>query len=258
MRRACVSTALHRFGATILVAIGLVGAFGGLVIDRAEQAQATSNATVAVSVERLAADADVVIEAAAEAMSEVTSVRFAVTRSGAPVYIDPVESLALDRVTGRFRAPSDADALVTVTVGGELTTELAAVALGSEIWLSNPITGVFEPLPPSYNIDPSKFFDPTGGWQPLLVGLTERTLVADEGDQYHVRGTAPAADLRRVTAGLVRAEGIVIDLWIDSTAALVDRIEFSVEDRHGVSDWALELSDYGQPFDIALPVEEDG
>ena len=252
------TTTLHRLGATIVVAIGLVGAFGGLVIDRADQAQATPDTTLAATAERLEADADIVIEAAAEAMGQVTSVRFDVTRSGAPVYIDPVESLALDRVTGRFRAPSDADALVTVTVGGELTTELGAVALGSEIWLSNPITGDFEPLPPSYNIDPSKFFDPSGGWQPLLAGLTDRTLVADEGERYHVRGTAPAAELRRVTAGLVRAEGIVIDLWINSTSALVERIEFSVEDRHGVSDWTLELTGYGEQFDIVSPVEADG
>lgn len=249
-----MSPAAHRTGAAIVVAIGLVGAFGGALGRSSDEAAA--NVAVATTTTapgpRLSGDARAMVEASAEAMAAVTSVRFEVTRTGAPVFIDAVEELALDAVVGRFRAPADADALVTVTVSGDLATELGAVALGSEIWLSNPITGEFEPLPPSYDIDPSRFFDPTGGWQPLLAGLLDPVMVSD-ADTIHLRATAPAAELRRVTAGLVRAEGIVLDLWIDPHTGLVLRVEFSVEDRHGTSDWTLELSDYGRPFSIVAP-----
>lgn len=246
---------MHRVGAAIVVATGLVGAFGGLVLDRGTQADASTvdAAPTTTAGPRLAADAETLIDAAADAMAAVESVRFEVERSGDPVYIDTVESIELDAVVGRFRAPADADALVTVTVDGSLVTELGAVALGSDIWLSNPITGDFEPLPPSYDIDPSRFFDPTGGWQPLLAGLTERELVAAD-DGFHVRGVPPATELRRVTAGLVRADDVVVDLWLHPSTALVERVEFAVTDeRYGTSEWRIDLSDYGAAFVIDAP-----
>ena len=250
-----MSPAAHRVGAAIVVAIGLFGAFSGVVPNQADDADAAPTTTVPASMgDPLPADADGLIATAAQAMGEVTSVRFAVERTGDPVYIDTVESIELDAVLGRFSAPSDADAIVTVTVDGNLVTELGAVALGSEIWLSNPITGEFEPLPPSYDIDPSRFFDPTGGWQPLLAGLTDRSLVSATGDAYVVEGTAPRTELRRVTAGLVRADEVVVRLWLDPYTALVDRIEFSVVDpQYGTSDWRIDLSDYGVPFTITAP-----
>ena len=249
-----MSPVAHRIGAAIVVAIGLIGAFGGLAGGTAEEASAEAAVptTTTVPGPRLEGSAAELVAASAEAMAAVTSARFDVTRTGAPVYIDVVEELALDAVVGRFQAPADADALVTVTVSGDLATVLGAVALGSDIWLSNPITGEFEPLPPSYDIDPSRFFDPTGGWHPLLAGLIDPELVRD-ADTIHLRGTAPKAELRKVTAGLVRADDVVLDLWIDPYTALVVRVEFSVEDRHGVSDWVLELSDYGTPFAIEAP-----
>jgi len=253
-----MSPVAHRIGAAVVVAIGLVGAFGGMFGGAPDRAAADTDAAVVGATAspdrgpRLVGDGPTVMAASAEAMAAVISVRFEVTRTGAPVYIDLVEELALDRVVGRFQAPGNADALVTVTVSGDLTTELGAIALGSEIWLSNPITGEFEPLPPSYDLDPSTFFDPTGGWQPLLAGLIEPTVI-DAGDSIHVRGVAPRAELREVTAGLVQADGIVVDLWIDPYTGLVSRIEFSVEDRHGVSDWTLVLSQYGEPFRILPP-----
>lgn len=246
---------MHRIGAAIVVAIGLIGAFSGLVLDRGAEADAAPLEPVerAEPGPRLAADADTLVATAADAMGAVESVRFVVERTGDPVYIDTVESIELDGVVGRFSAPADADAIVTVTIDGNLATELGAVALGSDIWLSNPITGDFEPLPPSYDIDPSRFFDPTGGWQPLLAGLADRELI-EAGEWYHVRGTAPEAELRRVTAGLVRADDVVVDLWLDPRTALVDRVEFSVTDeRYGTSDWRIDLSDYGAPFTIEAP-----
>ena len=66
----------------------------------------------------LPADAGAVLAASAEAMGDVTSVRFTLNRSGAPVYIDTFESLALESVDGRFAAPAAADAVLTVEVDG--------------------------------------------------------------------------------------------------------------------------------------------
>lgn len=202
------------------------------------------------------ADVDDVLADAAAAMADVTSVRFRLDRSGAPIYIDEFGSLALDGLVGQFVIPSQAQARLTVTVDGDLTTEIGAVAIDDEIWISNPVTGDFETLPPGFDVDPSRFFDPEGGWQPLLANLRDVVLVGIDdrgGDRYHVRGTAPAAEVRNITVGLVRDQDVPVDLWIHPSTSLVTHAEFTTESDGSETSWALALDQYGQSFAIRPP-----
>jgi hypothetical protein len=197
-----------------------------------------------------------IVTASAAAMGDVTSVRFEVEPSGKPIYIDSFESIALNSLIGRFTVPRSADALLEVEVNGSLTTELGAVALDDEIWLSNPVTGVYEPLPPGYDIDPSRFFDPENGWRPLLANLQDVELVGIEqrgGTRYHVRGTAPAEQVEIITAGLVRDQDVLIDFWIQPVTGLVHSVEFTTSLDGGTVDWLIELSEFGETFEIKPP-----
>jgi lipoprotein LprG len=203
-------------------------------------------------------DARTIVEASAAAMGDVTSVRFELERTGAPLYIDSSGRIALNTLDGEFTVPASAQAVVEVAVGGTLKTELAAIAIDDEVWLSNPITGNMEPLPPGTELDPSSFFDPKGGWQPLLENLTDVELIGIEdrdGPAYHVRGTAPAAQVGVITAGLIEDTDVVIDVWIDPVTALVTGVEFDVEldAGAGATHWKLDLTDYGEEFDISPP-----
>lgn len=203
----------------------------------------------------LPTDADLLQESSARAMGEVTSVRFALERTGAPVYIDAARSLSLDEIDGRFSAPRSADALVTVTVSDSLGTKLGAVAIDDEVWMSNPITGDFETLPAGFDIDPSLFFDPVEGWRPLIAELTGVEFVAEEnrgGTRYRLRGTAPAERMRKVTAGLVRQD-VELDLWMHPVTTLITALEFTTEFEGEESEWVLELDDYGETFEITDP-----
>ena len=204
----------------------------------------------------MAADPAVILPAAAEAMGSVESVRFELERGGAPVFIDEVDSLAFDKAIGRVEVPGRADALLDVTVNGNLATQLGAVAFDGDTWLSNPITGDFEPLPAGYDIDPTLFFDPKGGWQPLIEGLQDVTFLGTEdkdGQRYHLRGTGPADQLEVVTARLVRNQDVVIDFWVHPVTGLVTAVEFDTDDDGAVSSWSLRLADYGERFDIEPP-----
>ena len=205
--------------------------------------------------EPLPADVETVLAAASAAMGEVKSVRFHLERSGAPVFIDEFESIQLDELDGRFEAPASADALLQVTVNGDLSTELGAIAVDDEVYLSNPVTGTFEPLQGGYDLDPSKFFDPVNGWRPLLAELEDAELVGEEdrdGTRYHVRGTAPAARIDAITAGLVEQD-LTIDFWLRRDTGLVTATEFSTTLDDETTSWVLELDDFGEDFEIEQP-----
>ena len=82
-------------------------------------------------------DIDVILQASAATMGEVETVRFAIDRGGAPIFIDigfDRDGLEFIAAEGRFAAPSTADALVTGAIG-DLTTEIGAVAVDGQTWL---------------------------------------------------------------------------------------------------------------------------
>ncbi len=206
--------------------------------------------------EPLPAEVNRILTASSAAMGDVTSVRFALDRSGAAVFIDEFESIALDKLKGRFSAPGSADAVLTVTVDESLKTDLGAVAIGGKVWLSNPVTGKFEELKTGYEIDPATFFDPEIGWGPLMTELSDAVLVGVEdrgGKRYHVRAVAPAERMEIITAGLVRDQDVTIDFWLKRDTALVTAAEFSTVFRGKTTDWVFELSHYGDDFDIKVP-----
>ena len=205
---------------------------------------------------RLATDATVLQAESAAAMGEVTSVEFQLSRTGAPVFVDPAGSIVIDLINGRFSAPGSADAILAVTVNESLKTELGAVAIDEEVWLSNPVTGRFETLPPGFDLDPSAFFDPKGGWQPLIEDLQDVVFVEEQADgRFYLTGTAPAERMTAITAGLVRGQDVELDLWLNPVTAQVVAIEFSTDFGGETSDWVLGLTNYGESFDISPPEE---
>lgn len=208
----------------------------------------------------LPADPTVIVASSATAMGDVTSVRFDLRRNGERVYIDQFESIAIDRVVGEFTVPKSAQAVLDVEVNDSLKTQLAAIALGDEVWLSNPITGKYETLPAGYDIDPSAFFDPQNGWRPLLANLADVELLGREdrgGDRIHIRGTATKEQMKIITAGLVRNQDVTIDFWIHPVTALVTTAEFTTDLGDGPIEWTLDLTQFGDDFEIVAPSELD-
>ncbi len=239
----------------LIVALGLLTFLAGCS-ETAEELDPSIGAANPVIL-----DGEEIQAEAARVMGETQSVRFSIERSEAPVYIDQIQSISLDTVEGRFTVPASADAIIGVTVNDSLRTQLGAIAIGEEVWLTNPATGVFETLPPGFDIDPSSFFDPVGGWQPLIADLADTEFVGDGTverngeDRYQIRGTAAPEAMTAITAGLVRDQEVEIDLWVNPETSEVTSVEFETVFNEAVSSWRLELAEYGEPFDISPPEE---
>jgi lipoprotein LprG len=198
-----------------------------------------------------------VLEEAAEVMGTVETVQFSIERTGEPVYIDTQAFLEFVSATGRYAAPGAADALVTVSAVG-LSTEVGAVVIEGATWLTNPITGSWEPTPPGYTFDPATLFDPEVGFRAMLTeGLPSVEEVGDEIVEEetlrHLRFEASGARVEVITAGMVRGENVTIDAWIEPGTGELRRATFSTLIGQALTDWDLKLFDYGAEITITPP-----
>ena len=204
----------------------------------------------------LAPDVDVIVDAAAETMGEIETVRFTLEADGESIYIDPAGTLAFRSAEGRYQAPTSADAVVVVSAGG-FNAQVGAVAIDGELWITNPITGVWEPTPEGYSFDPAALFDPEIGFRPLLAELTDVTLVGTEtrdGEtRYHLTGTAGAERISTVTAGLVSNQDVMVDLWLDPVDGSLTEAEFATTSSGGTTEWRLTFLDYGADITVEIP-----
>jgi hypothetical protein len=198
-----------------------------------------------------------VLEEAAQTMGSVETVQFSIMRGGDPVYIDTQGFLEFLSATGRYAAPGAAEALVTVSALG-LTTEVGAVVVEGDTWLTNPITGSWEPTPPGYTFDPATLFDPSVGFRAMLsegietVDEVGEELIEDE-TLRHLRFTASGTRVEVVTAGMVKGVDVTIDVWIEPVTGELRRATFSTPIGTAVADWDLNLFDYGADIVITPP-----
>lgn len=229
----------------VILGASLVGACSSSSSTASSTAQATTTTAVTV---------DTVLAHSADAMAAIDTVGFHLVRSGTPVYLDKGGSLAFEEAKGRYSHPSAAaDAVVKIKALGA-NAQVGAVSINGELLLSNPLTGTWGPAPDSITFDPLTLFDPELGWQPLLRhDLTGARLIddADEG-QRHVAGQAAGARLAAVTGGLVHDDA-PMDLWIDDASGHVVKATFDTTSQAGVSNWQMDLSDYGVAVAITRP-----
>ncbi|MDJ0952145.1 MAG: LppX_LprAFG lipoprotein [Acidimicrobiia bacterium] len=211
-------------------------------------------------VETIPPDPDVVLDAAATAMGEVDSVRFKIERGGAPVYIDPLDTLNFSVAEGQFAAPSSANAVVTLEVGN-INAQIGAIAIDGRTWLTNPITGEWEDAPAGYVFDPATLFDPELGWRPLLAsGLSDVVWIGEEernGEaRYHIRAAADEDRVALILAGLIQRQAVDLDMWIDPVTGYVREADLATVHEGQTSDWFIEFWDFDEPVEITPPDTE--
>lgn len=197
---------------------------------------------------------DDVLARSSAAMAGVETVEFEIEQTGADVFIDDDGLIQFVSATGRFAAPSSADALVDVAALG-LNTTVGAVAIDGQVWITNPLTGDWEPAPSGFSFDPTDLFAPETGWSSLLgEGLQDPELVSEGSstDEHHVRGTVGADRVTILTGGLVD-EPSLVDIWVDADSDLVSRASFDVDTDDGPTSWTITLRDYGSDVTINEP-----
>lgn len=189
-----------------------------------------------------------VLDAAGANFNELASVRFTIDVAGGAVYLDDAETLAATSAEGQYLAPESFQAIVEVTAF-DLATQVGAISIGPTRWVTNPVTGEWGELPEGIGFDPLQLFDPTIGVAATLREMVDPEIATD-GDDYVVSGTVGGRRVRTLTAGLLEAEGVPIDVLIDGTTLQIEELRFTVGD----GDWTIAFSEYDEPVTIDPPI----
>ncbi len=200
-------------------------------------------------------DVDGVRAMSAAAMADVDTLLFTIELEGADVFIDDGGLIQFQMAEGRYAAPGSADAVVSVVALG-LATEVGAVAINGNVWITNPLTGAWEPAPDSLTFDPATIFDAEVGLSALIAdGLTNAVLESpepDADDRLHITADVDPARVSTLTSGLVD-DVDKVDLWIDRTSGQLAEVTFDVGADEAGTSWRLLLTDYGTTVTINEP-----
>lgn len=198
-------------------------------------------------------DASLVLAEAGPVLQDLETVRFEILVEGEPVYIDGAELLAASAAEGQYEAPESFQAVVDVKTFG-LSVELGAVSIGEDQWITNPLTGNWEQLPPGYGFDPLTLFDPEEGLGATLsAGLADAAFVDElsDVDDYTVTGVVAGGRVAALTAGLVEEPRVTIVLTIDAETLEVK--EGTFDTGGGASQWTVRFSEFNEPVSIEPP-----
>jgi lipoprotein LprG len=201
------------------------------------------------SAEQLATDA-------AAAMAEVSSVAFTVEHDGTDVFIDEAGLVSFEAAEGHYTEPGAAEAVVAVRAGG-FRTEVGAVAIDDEMWMTDPLTGAWGDAPAAFAFNPARLFDADDGLSALLSdNATTAELGESEGDDgpegHHLRMTVPREQITDLSGGLID-DDTRTDLWIDPDTDRLVALAFEVSDGEETSTWRFALDDYGAQVTVEPP-----
>ena len=194
----------------------------------------------------------VVLERSGEVMAALESFHFRLTHESGGTPIG--QGLVIREVQGDVARP-DKISLEVSGLAGSFAMRLSLITIGDNGFISNPITGEWEPVPAE--VSPLGFFEPTRGVSEIMRRIESPRLISTDDDSYAISGTIASEGLASLFGAVEEGNSIDIDVVIDATslflleARLEGRITASEED--GVIR-IITLSRFNEPVEIESPV----
>lgn len=194
------------------------------------------------------------LDRAADTLLTWQSAQFRLLRQGAPAVLDPQTGITFSEANGQYQSPDRVAAVVKASLFGALT-ELQIRWVPEGAFVTNPLTGQFQPLPADTALDGPGLFQANGIPAALRTALVAPTFVGIESvdgvDALHIRATADGGDLAALTAGTLTAGSQVdVDIWIVQSSLDPLRMVIGEADGNG---WQLDLFAVNQPVEIVAP-----
>lgn len=198
--------------------------------------------------------AQTLLERAATAWNSTQSFAFTLRMVGRALLVDEGGLMSFSEASGQVVAPDRVRAAATIeTMLG--TAQIGYIAIGANQWITNPLSGAWEPAPPEYAGQVSEIFNRDRGIGALLGKLQSVERLADEpiNDEatVHLRGTLAGAELAALANDL--PEQVTVDLWMGQGDDRIRRIVLTEPGGDTPATWTFDFSAFDAPVTIEPP-----
>lgn len=199
------------------------------------------------------------LDAATERWKETESFHFTLTLEERVIALDATGVLGFSEAEGNVIAPDrmQALALINTPLG---SAQVDFIAVGEDQYLTNPLSGQWEPLDESLRSDITLIFDETQGVVAVMGQMQGLERLPDERVAgplaVHLRGTIPAETLAFLASDLAGAGTLTVDLWIETQSAQILKIVITepVGAEGTTPVWTFLLSNFGGVAPIEPPL----
>lgn len=200
-----------------------------------------------------------IVDRAAEKMETVDSFHLELKQVGGTTPI--AMGLEMSKAAGYVVRPDKLKGEITATAMG-LPIRVEYITVGNTTFLTNPLTGKWEPFPSEFSA--ADIFDPDAGIVAILTGMTNLSRLEDQKMAgfacFHIEGNVTSDDLypiiRLFTLSYLEGVNIAAEVWLDREDFLVRRIrlegQITPDESPGIIR-TLTFSDYDKSVEIELP-----
>lgn len=205
-------------------------------------------------------DPAAIVREAGAAMSDLESVRFEISRTGGPAFVDENNQFIINEAIGLYAAPSSAIAELDVS-GLGLNIKVQTIAIGEEQWLTNFLTQQWEKLPDNIGFNPADIFGAEGFEALLDQNVTDvspmRSETVGEAEFTAIDVVVEGDRVSAITAGSAASDQPVeLTVWLDRSTKLIHQVEFETPSpTDEVTQWLLQFSQFNEPVTIEPPVQ---
>ena len=205
-------------------------------------------------------DPAAIVRGAGAAMSDLESVRFEISRTGGPAYVDENDQFILNEAIGLYSAPTSAIAELDVS-GLGLNIKVQTIAIGEEQWLTNFLTQQWEKLPENIGFNPADIFGPEGFEALLDENVTDvspmRIENIEEAEFTAIDVVVEGDRVSAITAGAAASDQPVeLTVWLDRATSRIHQIQFETPSPTDVTaKWLLKFGQFNEPVTIEPPVQ---
>jgi len=192
---------------------------------------------------------------AALKMEAVNSFHFVITVTGKAAFLDPNQTMALQRAEGDLVRPDRARAIAKVATLG-MASEIGIITIGETQYATNPVTQKWQKVPAEarWELDLGALFDAEEGIPAVLLG-TSWSYGAQDAKAAVVQARMPYEQLRALGFGVITSGEVDVEFRIGRDDNYVQRIQIvePASDPAEPTTWVIELSAFDQPVDIQPP-----
>ncbi|MGA7668919.1 MAG: LppX_LprAFG lipoprotein, partial [Nitrolancea sp.] len=175
------------------------------------------------------------------------------------VALDQNGTIKLHGANGDLKRPDSAQAKANVTfLGANLSISL--VSIGTDEYMTNPISGSWEKAPSDLGYDPAVLFNTDQGISHVIRNLQDPKIAGTDTvngkDAYHITGTVKKSDAQPIAGGALNSDSIPVELWVDKQTN--DVVKLVLHDSSGnggnsETTWTLLLTKQNESVTINKP-----